>query len=85
MNHKQLLVSAAVAGLLASGAHAANKKAAAGKGSVQCVGGNACKGQGECHSADGASCKGSNACKGKGWVTKASQAECDAAKEANKH
>ena len=35
---------------------------------VACNGGNACKGQSECKSAN-SSCKGQNACKGQGFVS----------------
>ena len=35
---------------------------------IACSGGNACKGQSECMSAN-SSCKGQNACKGQGFVT----------------
>lgn len=33
----------------------------------KCVGGNACKGQSACGSANNA-CAGQNSCKGKGWI-----------------
>lgn len=45
---------------------------------VKCVGGNACKGQSLCQSAD-SSCKGANACKGKGYVMTPTAKECVAA------
>jgi hypothetical protein len=74
MNTKNLLVTAAVAGMLAVGANAqakGKKAEGAKKGDkkVECHGVNECKGHGECHNADGSSCKGSNECKGKGWVS----------------
>jgi uncharacterized membrane protein len=42
---------------------------------VKCVGGNSCKGQSACKSAQN-SCKGQNACKGKGFVMAASDEQC---------
>ena len=45
---------------------------------VKCVGGNACKGQSLCQSAE-SSCKGSNSCKGKGFVMTPTAKECLAA------
>jgi hypothetical protein len=53
-----------------------NSDAAASQ--VKCVGGNACKGQSACQSAQ-SSCKGSNACKGKGYVMTPTAKECIAA------
>jgi uncharacterized membrane protein len=45
---------------------------------VKCVGGNACKGQSLCQSAE-SGCKGQNACKGKGYVMMPTAKECIAA------
>jgi uncharacterized membrane protein len=45
---------------------------------VKCVGGNSCKGQSLCQSAE-SGCKGQNACKGKGYVMTPSAKECVAA------
>ena len=45
---------------------------------VKCVGGNACKGQSLCQSAQ-SGCKGANACKGKGYVMTPTAKECIAA------
>jgi hypothetical protein len=42
---------------------------------VKCVGGNSCKGQSACQTAQNG-CKGQNSCKGKGWITTASTQEC---------
>ena len=53
----------------------AHEGAAEAKG--QCVGGNSCKGQSACATAN-SGCKGQNACKGKG-ITKTTKAECDEA------
>lgn len=44
---------------------------------VKCQGGNACKGQSSCKTADNA-CKGQNACKGKG-VVEMSKEDCEKA------
>ena len=51
---------------------------AAAASQVKCVGGNACKGQSLCQSAE-SSCKGANACKGKGYVMTPTAKECIAA------
>ena len=86
MNNKQrtkgaLLATAAAALFLAApisanaGAHSGGGDDAAPKG--QCVGGNSCKGQSACASAN-SSCKGQNACKGQGY-TDTTKAECDEA------
>jgi len=42
---------------------------------VKCIGGNSCKGQSSCKSANNG-CMGQNACKGKGWVTTVSAKAC---------
>jgi hypothetical protein len=70
-----LAIAAVAASLfvLAPLATAADAGAATGK----CMGGNACKGQSSCKSADHA-CKGQNSCKGKGF-TVVSKADCDKA------
>jgi hypothetical protein len=47
----------------------------------QCVGANACKGQGACKSASN-DCKGHNACKGKGFLVM-TQSACDKIKGAH--
>lgn len=51
---------------------------AASDAKVHCVGGNACKGQGACKTADNA-CKGQNSCKGKGMVEMNSKEDCEKA------
>jgi uncharacterized membrane protein len=60
--------------------HAADSpdSSAASTSQVKCVGGNACKGQSLCQSAE-SSCKGSNSCKGKGYVMTPTAKECVAA------
>jgi hypothetical protein len=45
---------------------------------VKCTGGNACKGQSACKSAQ-SSCQGQNACKGKGFVMTSSVKDCQTA------
>ena len=53
--------------------------------SVKCEGGNACKGQSECATADGKSlCSGENACKGTGYVFTETVAQCTALQIRNK-
>ena len=42
---------------------------------IKCVGGNSCKGQSACATANN-NCKGQNSCKGKGWITTSSAGEC---------
>jgi len=78
MDRKTVIASAAAAlfALGAVGAASADSHGAE-DGKVKCVGGNACKGQGECHAA-GQDCSGKNACKGKGWVYLTPE-ECEAA------
>jgi uncharacterized membrane protein len=48
---------------------------AAGAAKVKCVGGNSCKGQSECKSAQ-SDCMGKNSCKGKGYVSVDSEKQC---------
>ena len=75
MNQKNLMLGAALAGLILAGS-SINQAVASGtevaKG--ECHGVNSCKGKGEC-GGTGHSCAGKNSCKGKGWVTK-TEAEC---------
>lgn len=64
-----LAVAASAAALFIAGC--ANMGGAGHSGTeakVACNGGNACKGQSECKSAN-SSCKGQNACKGQGFVS----------------
>ena len=52
---------------------------------IKCEGGNACKGQSECATADGKSlCTGENACKGTGYVYTQTQEQCTALQIRNK-
>ena len=64
-----LAVAASAAALFMTGC--ADMRGASKSGTeakVACNGGNACKGQSECKSAN-SSCKGQNACKGQGFVS----------------
>jgi hypothetical protein len=77
MEKSQVLVSVALAALAATaGCAGAKKDSAAAVVKGECLGVNACKGQGEC-GGTGHSCAGKNACKGKGWLALA-KADCDA-------
>ena len=67
-------IAAAAAALMMSGAFVAPTSAVAAE-EVQCFGVNACKGKGECKTAQN-ECKGQNACKGKGFLTM-TKAECE--------
>jgi uncharacterized membrane protein len=71
---KGILIAAAAATLLASGAVQARAEDKAGGDNVKCVGINDCKGHGSCAGA-GNSCAGKNDCKGKG-VVEVPKAEC---------
>jgi hypothetical protein len=64
------------AGNIAYAADSTDSSAASSQ--VKCVGGNACKGQSLCQSAN-SGCKGQNACKGKGYVMTPTDKECVAA------
>ncbi len=53
--------------------------------SIQCDGGNACRGLSECNTKDGKSlCVGENACKGTGYVYTQTQEQCEALRIRNK-
>lgn len=71
MNAKQLLINAAVTGLLFNTALAKESVKVETKEIVmgKCSGINSCKGQGDCHSKSN-TCASQNSCKGKGWVKK---------------
>jgi len=72
------MLATAVALIFAGNAVYAADSSDATAAQVKCVGGNACKGQSLCQSAE-SSCKGSNACKGKGYVMTPTAKECIAA------
>jgi hypothetical protein len=73
-------VALAVAALLASSGCGSTGDAASSTAQpIKCEGGNACKGQSECATADGKSlCAGENACKGTGYVYTETQEQCTA-------
>jgi uncharacterized membrane protein len=71
---KGILIAAAAATLLATGAFQARAEEKAG-GDVKCLGINSCKGKGSCAGA-GNSCAGQNSCKGKGIIS-VPKAECE--------
>lgn len=80
----QLLLSAAVAGMIGAGAIvlATDSSLAASKSKetqVKCYGLNSCKGKGSCAIAGLNTCKGHNSCKGKGF-SMMTKAQCMAKK-----
>ena len=62
-----MLVNAAIAGLLLTGANFGFTQNAVAAGD-KCYGVNKCKGTGAC-GGKGHSCAGKNACKGQGWLS----------------
>lgn len=82
MDTKNLLLSAAVTGLMLGGSALASDNAKPVADSVHCQGINSCKGTGDCGGKTHG-CAGSNACKGKGWKSM-SKKDCDAATAALK-
>ena len=71
-NFLGMAVAASAAAIFIAGC--ANMGSTGTEAKVACNGGNACKGQSECKSAN-SSCKGQNACKGQGFVS-LTPAEC---------
>lgn len=80
MNTKQLLVSAAVAGILSASPMALANDHDHGKADGHCTQANKCKGHGACHSVKegGNDCAGHNSCKN--HVFKSDEAACKKAK-----
>jgi hypothetical protein len=74
--NKGVMIAAAAATLLLAGGVQARMDEKGGDDKVQCLGVNACKGQGSCATGK-SSCAGMNACKGKGMV-EMSAADCKA-------
>ncbi len=73
-----LALAAAAAAIFATAPLTATADAhEGGEAQGKCIGGNACKGQSACATAN-SSCAGQNACKGQGW-SKTTEAECDEA------
>lgn len=70
-------VLAASAALMLLGGAVGTTVVSADEAKVHCVGGNACKGQSACKTAN-TSCKGLNECKGQGFID-LTAAECEAA------
>jgi hypothetical protein len=76
MNVRNAAIASAVASMfLAGGSMAKGKTAKKTSTVVRCAGINACKGQGECASADNA-CKGMNDCKGQSYKEVKTSKEC---------
>ena len=73
-----MLATAVALAFTGSVASAEDTPGASAPTQIKCVGGNACKGQSLCQSAE-SSCKGSNSCKGKGYVMTPTAKECLAA------
>jgi hypothetical protein len=64
-----MAVAASAAALFITGCASMGSGTSAGtEAKVACNGGNGCKGQSECKTAN-SSCKGQNACKGQGFVS----------------
>lgn len=72
-----MAVAASAAALFITGCANMSGSQGGTEAKVVCNGGNACKGQSECKTANSA-CKGQNACKGQGFVN-LTPAECKAA------
>ncbi len=67
----------AAAALFTAGVLIAPASPAQAGESVKCFGVNACKGQGQCRTAQN-QCNGHNRCEGKGWIKMESAAACEA-------
>jgi hypothetical protein len=74
---KGAVLASAVGAMFLSGAALAQGASnnSSTQSSVKCIGGNSCKGQSSCKSANNG-CMGQNSCKGKGWVMATSVKEC---------
>ena len=75
MNKKNVLASAALAGLLMGVGCSSTSSETATSPMGECHGVNSCKGTGACGGKEGHSCAGQNKCKGQGWL-KMSQVDC---------
>lgn len=83
-NKTQLLMSAAIAGIIGTGSQfVATTPAFADDAKGHCVGANACKGKGGCSMPGQNDCSGKNGCKGKGFL-EITKAECDKRTKKNK-
>ena len=74
-NSREMMLSAAVAGIVMAGLGASVPAQAKAKSTVDCMGVNSCKGKSACKGANG--CKGKNECKGQG-MAKLSAKACKA-------
>ena len=64
-----LLVTAAITGMLAAGSASVLSAKPAKEAKGECHGINSCKGKGDCGGKEGHACAGMNSCKGKGWLS----------------
>ncbi len=71
----QILLGAALAGMIGAGISTTTPAFAKGKGKVHCYGVNSCSGKGACATPGQNECKGKNSCKGKGYL-EMSKAAC---------
>lgn len=71
----QVLLGAAMAGMIGAGAMMTSTPALAKGDKVHCYGVNACSGKGACATPGQNECKGKNSCKGKGYM-EMSKAQC---------
>ena len=84
MKKSNLILTAAMTGILGAAIQFAAPTNAIADDAGKCWGANACKAKGECGAMDKShACAGKNACKGKGWK-KMSEADCTKASAANK-
>jgi hypothetical protein len=84
MAKNQILVKAAIAGLMGASAMVATAAFAANPAPGHCMGANSCKGKGACAVDGQNSCKGQNTCKGKSYL-ETTKAKCDAMAKTNKN
>jgi hypothetical protein len=82
MDTKNLLLTAAMTGIMLGGSALASDSGKTTTDTVHCQGVNSCKATGDCGGKTHG-CAGSNECKGKGWK-KMSQKDCDVATAALK-
>jgi hypothetical protein len=73
-----ILATAVALAFMGNTVQAAESSDSGAQAQVKCLGGNSCKGQSACKSAQ-SDCKGQNSCKGKGYVMTPSAHECVAA------
>lgn len=84
MKKSNLIVAAAVSGIIGAALISPATAFAAEAAKGHCLKANACKGKGDCGAADKShDCAGKNACKGQGW-TKATEKDCKKLMKTNK-